>query len=78
MGYLNSYYIGNLIILLIYPVHKLIKLNTSLLESTDNFGFTYENSIIYTMLVLLTIHYIRSYSLPQFISESVSISLLFR
>lgn len=71
MGYLNTYYVANILLILLYPIHKFLNLNSNILNRQDSFGFTYENSIIYTMLTLLSLNYIRSYSLPQFISEAV-------
>lgn len=76
MGYLNSYYIGNVLLVLIYPIHKMLNLNSSILSREDTFGFTYENSILYTTLTLLALNYIRSYSMPQFVSETVPHCLL--
>lgn len=71
MGYFNSYYIINVLLVLIYPIHKYLNLNTTLLFSKDSFGFTHENSVIYTMLTILCLNYIRSYSFPQFVSEAL-------
>ena len=68
MGYFNSYYIINTLLILVYPIHKYLNLNTFLLSRKDGFGFTYESSIIYTMLIILCLNYIRSYSFPQFVS----------
>jgi len=76
MGYINSYYIGNVLLVLLYPLHKIFSLDGSLLYKQDTFGFTYENSILYTTLTLLALNYIRSYSMPQFVSETVSLSLI--
>lgn len=72
MGYLNSYYVGNILLVLIYPIHKLFSLDQSFLQKQDTFGFTYENSILYTTLTLLSLNYIRSYSMPQFVADTVS------
>lgn len=72
MGYINSYYVGNVLMVLLYPLHKLISLENSVLYKQDTFGFTYENSIMYTTITLLALNYIRSYSMPQFVSDAVS------
>lgn len=75
MGYFNSFYIGNALLVLVYPVHRLLyNINSSSLYKKDTFGFTYENSIIYMMLTLLTLNYIRSYSMPQFVTDTVAVS----
>lgn len=72
MGYFNTYYIVNVLLILLYPAHKYLNLNTQMLFKKDSFGFTYENSIIYTMLTILCLNYVRSYSFPQFVSEAVN------
>lgn len=73
MGYFNSFYIGNTLLVLVYPIHRLLyNINSMSLYKKDTFGFTYENSIIYMMLTLLTLNYIRSYSMPQFITDTVT------
>ena len=41
MGYFNAYYILNTLLVLVYPLHKLLNLNTYFLFKVDGFGFTY-------------------------------------
>ena len=43
------------------------------LRIIDTFGFTYENSIIYSGLVFIIVYYLRSASLREFLMDSLTI-----
>jgi hypothetical protein len=44
------------------------------LQHQDQFGFTYENSIIYTALALALVSYARSTSNSQFFIDAMTVS----
>ena len=72
--YLSSYFLVNILLLLVYPF---LRLYTSAgkrdLKRQDYFGFSYENSIIYTALILAVMGYSRSTSTRGFISDLFSV-----
>jgi hypothetical protein len=72
--YLSSYFLINILLLLAYPI---LRLYTSAgkrdLKRQDYFGFSYENSIIYTALILAVMGYSRSTSTRGFISDLFSV-----
>jgi hypothetical protein len=72
--YFSSYFLVNVSLLLVYP---LLRLYTSAgkrdLKRQDYFGFSYENSIIYTALILAVMGYSRSTSIRGFLSDFFSV-----
>jgi hypothetical protein len=75
MSYLfSTYFITNAILVLAYPY---LRLATSAgersLQHHDQWGFTYENSIIYTALALALIAYSRSTSNQQFLIDAMTV-----
>lgn len=72
--YLSSYFITNLLLLLTYPVLRIFTTaGKKNLKHQDYFGFTYENSIIYTVLIMAIMGYVRATSLRGFMVEFFSI-----
>ena len=60
----SSYFLANLSLILVYPIMRLFtSAGQRDLRHLDNFGFTYENSIIYGGLTFVAIYYLRSASL---------------
>ena len=60
----SSYFLANLGLILVYPIMRLFtSAGQRDLRHLDNFGFTYENSIIYGGLTFVAIYYLRSASL---------------
>ena len=70
----STYFFSNVALVIAYPLLRLYTVagNRSL-KHYDSFGFTYENSIIYTVLALATISYIRSTSNIQFFLDSLTV-----
>lgn len=72
--YLSSYFITNTLLIFAYPI---LRLYTSAgkknLKLHDSFGFTYENSIIYTVLILAIMGYLKSTSLRGFLVDVFSV-----
>ena len=72
--YSSSYFIINSAMILSYP---LLRLFTSAggrdLKHEDIFGFTYENSIIYTVLIMILMGYVKSTSLKGFFVDLFSV-----
>ncbi len=70
----SSYVIVNTLLLLSYPFMRIFtSVGNRDLRNLDSFGFTYENSIIYSGLVFVGIYYLRSASLRSFLLDSLSI-----
>jgi hypothetical protein len=68
--YTSTYFITNVFMILIYPILRLFTTaGRRDLKHEDTFGFTYENSIIYTVLVMALIAYARSTSLRGFMVD---------
>lgn len=67
---LQPYYLSNLIVLLLYPLTRALKLiNFRYLDNADEFGLTRENSIFYTIIAFAVIKWFKRYSAPQFLSD---------
>lgn len=71
---LSTYFIINTLLVLAYPYLRLMtSAGQRSLKHEDNFGFTYENSIIYTALALALIAYSRSTSNSQFFIDAMTV-----
>lgn len=69
---LSMYFLVNAVLVLAYPILRMLTpAGSRSLKHYDAFGFTYENSIIYTVLALALIAYIRSTSNSQFLLDSL-------
>lgn len=68
------YFLANAGLILLYPI---LRMFTSVglrdLRHLDSFGFTYENSIIYTGLAFIGMYYLRSSSLREFLLDCLAI-----
>lgn len=70
----STYFIINALLLLAYPYLRLMtSAGERSLQHADQFGFTYENSIIYTVLALALIAYSRSTSNSQFFIDAMTV-----
>ena len=59
----HPYYISNLIIVLIYPITRILKLfRFTKLDQGDELGFTRENSLFYTIMAFIIIKWLKRYS----------------
>lgn len=68
----SPYFITNYILILVYPIFSIATNKDSRsLKVQDNFGFTYENSVIYTVLALAMMAYTRSTSNEQFFIDTL-------
>ena len=74
-SYLFSlYFITNSLLVLAYPYLRIMtSAGDRSLKHEDKFGFTYENSIIYTALALALIAYSRSTSNSQFFIDAMTV-----
>ena len=80
----SSYFLTNFGLVLSYPLLRIFtEVGRRDIRQKDAFGFSYENSIIYTGLAFALIHFLRSSSLREFIlnclviAKIVVVSLLF-
>lgn len=72
--YLTPYFITNVLLLLAYPILRLYTTaGKKNLKHQDYFGFSYENSIIYTVLILAIMGYVRSTSTRGFIVDVLTV-----
>ena len=70
----SAYFLANAALILVYPVMRLFtSAGIRDLRHMDNFGFTYENSIIYGGLTFVCIYYLRSASLREFLIDCFTI-----
>ena len=71
---LSTYFLINTALVLLYPYLRLMtSAGKRSLKHEDTFGFTYENSIIYTVLAMGTIAYARSTSNSQFFIDAITV-----
>lgn len=71
---ISTYFIINALLVLAYPYLRLMtKAGDRSLQHQDSFGFTYENSIIYTALAMALIAYSRSTSNSQFFIDAITV-----
>jgi hypothetical protein len=65
LSFFTSWYvIVNSLLVLSYPIMRLFtSVGNRSLRNLDSFGFTYENSIIYSGLAFILVYYLRSASL---------------
>jgi hypothetical protein len=68
------YVIVNTLIIVSYPFLRIFtSVGSRNLRHLDSFGFTYENSIIYSGLAFIGVYYLRSTSLRSFLLDCLSI-----
>lgn len=68
--YFSTYFIANTLLVVSYPLLRLYtEAGERDLRHKDNFGFTYENSILYTVIALACMAYLRSSSTSQFVTD---------
>ena len=71
---LSTYFFSNIALVIAYPILRLYtQAGNRSLKHEDAYGFTYENSIIYTVLGLAAISYVRSTSNSQFFLDSLTV-----
>lgn len=71
---ISVYFFVNVFLVIAYPLLRLYTVaGERSLKHEDSFGFTYENSIIYTVLAIVCISYIRSTSNSQFLLDSLTV-----
>ena len=72
--YFTPYFIINLLLLVAYPMLRIFTAaGRKNLKHQDYFGFSYENSIIYTVLILAIMGYVRSTSTRGFLVEVLTV-----
>ena len=70
----SAYFLVNLALVFAYPAMRILtSVGNRDLRHLDSFGLTYENSIIYGGLTFVTIYYLRSSSLREFLVDTLSI-----
>jgi hypothetical protein len=68
------YVIANLLLIVAYPLLRIFTVvGRRDLRHLDAFGFTFENSIIYTGLGFVAVYYIRCSSLREFFMDCLAI-----
>lgn len=65
--YLQTYYIVNFLVLLIYPIHRIAGLSSPTLYSVDWTGFGREKTIISTFLLFVLLRYKKYCSVQHFV-----------
>lgn len=75
LSFFTSWYvIINSLLILSYPFMRLFtSVGNRDLRKLDSFGFTYENSIIYSGLAFILVYYLRSASLREFLLDCLTI-----
>lgn len=75
LSFFTSWYvIVNYLLILSYPFMRLFtSVGNRDLRKLDSFGFTYENSIIYSGLAFILVYYLRSASLREFLLDCLTI-----
>lgn len=75
LSFFTSWYvIVNSLLIISYPFMRIFtSVGNRDLRNLDSFGFTYENSIIYSGLVFILVYYLRSASLREFLLDCLTI-----
>ena len=72
--YFSQYFVINTLLILAYPMLRMFtSAGNKNLKHQDYFGFSYENSIIYTVLILAVMGYTRATSTRGFLVDFFSV-----